>query len=261
MDGNVLQTHDGPGLQGHPGQFLAMLAQARVRTTYPMKVDGHELTVAELVRHEQLTCDSQTELTFKLLGLSRYLDSDTVWENQSGETWSLSRLIREELSMPVVHEATCGGTHRLMGLSFAVRKREKEGRAFDGQWKRAQKYIRDFQEYAFDVQNLDGSFSTDWFRARGATEDLDRRLQTTGHILEWLVYALPVEALKQPRVTKSVSYLTELMLDNANREWSVGPRGHALHALALYDERVYGSQPRRRAGVLADRQSSRRDVR
>ncbi|MDP6060293.1 MAG: hypothetical protein QGH33_15435 [Pirellulaceae bacterium] len=163
--------------------------------------------------------------------------------------------------MPVVHEAPCGGTHRLMGLSYAVHKREKEGCAFDGQWKRAQQYIQDFHDYAFEVQNPDGSFSTEWFRARGADEDLDRRLQTTGHILEWLIFSLTVEELAQPRVTKSVRYLTELMLNDTNREWSVGPKGHALHALALYDERVFGSKPGRRSGVLADRQSNPRDIR
>lgn len=261
MKGAALQTHEGPGLQGHAGQFLAMLAQARVQSTYPMKVDRQDLTVADLIRHEQQTCDSQTELTFKLIGLSFYLDSDATWENQAGETWSLSRLIAEELGKPVVQDAPCGGTHRLMGLSHAVRKRQTEGGTFDGEWNRARKFIEDFHDYAFKVQNPDGSFSTEWFQARGASEDLQRRLQTTGHILEWLVYSLPPEELTQPRVTKSVQYLTTLMLDNPRREWAAGPKGHALHALALYDERVFGSQPGQRAGVLADRHSNRSDIR
>ncbi|MDA1053118.1 MAG: hypothetical protein O3C40_21910, partial [Planctomycetota bacterium] len=261
MTDDMLQLHEGPGVQGHPGQFLAILAQARVRTDYSMKVEGINFTVEDLIRREQQTCDGQSELTFKLLALSYYLDTDATWENQSDTTWSLSRMIQEELSKPVVQGATCGGTHRLMGLSYAVRKRELEQRAFNGQWKRAQQYIHDFHEYAFKVQNPDGSFSTEWFRARGAGTDIARRLQTTGHILEWLVCSLPADELTQPRVTKSVRYLTDLMHAGTTDEWPAGPQGHAIHALALYDERVFGSKPGRRSDVLANRQSSRRDVR
>jgi len=42
VQNNKLQTRIGPGVQGHAGQFLAMLAQSRVRTDYPMKADGYD---------------------------------------------------------------------------------------------------------------------------------------------------------------------------------------------------------------------------
>ena len=50
-----------------------------------------------------------------------------------------------------------------------------------------------------------------------------------------------------------MDYLTELMLRNRDHDWEIGPRGHALHALALYDERVFGSKPGDRAAVLEGR--------
>ena len=78
-------------------------------------------------------------------------------------------------------------------------------------------------------------------------------METTGHILEWLVFSLPQQELLQPRVTRAVDYLTELMLQNRDHDWDIGPRGHALHALALYDERVFGSKPGDRAAVLEGR--------
>ena len=34
-------------------------------------------------------------------------------------------------------------------------------------------------------------------------------------------------------------------------KWGIGPLGHGLHALAIYDERVFGGQPRTRATELA----------
>ena len=231
----------GPGMQGHDGQFLFMMAQARVPVTFPMKVDGYDFTIADLVEYEKRTCFSGQELTFKLVGLVHYLDSNARWRNRRGEEWDIPRMIKEELAQPVIG-ATCGGTHRMMGFTYAVRKREKRGEPIDGQWRRAKKYVEDYHEYAFRLQNNDGSFSTSFFRAPDDSGDIDRRLETTGHTLEWLVFSLPGSQLQDRRVVKAVDYLTNLLMSNRQRKWEVGPKGHALHALAIYDERVFGSK-------------------
>src|SRR5438874_1774967 len=62
-----LQARIGPGVQGHPGQFLAMLAQSRVKTDFPLRVEGKDLTVADLIQYEKDNCRPKTELTFKLI--------------------------------------------------------------------------------------------------------------------------------------------------------------------------------------------------
>jgi FKBP-type peptidyl-prolyl cis-trans isomerase FkpA len=54
--------------------------------------------------------------------------------------------------------------------------------------------------YSGWLQNPDGSFSTNWFEARGNHNDPGRKLQTTGHMLEWLVYTLPDDQLQSPRM-------------------------------------------------------------
>jgi hypothetical protein len=149
-------------------------------------------------------------------------------------------LIREELAQPV-RSAACGGTHRMMGFSYATRKRRERGEKMVGQFARAAKFVEDYHEYTFKLQNADGSFSTNWFNGRGDWADLNRRLQTTGHILEWLVYSLDKDALRDPRVVKAVDYLAGMLLDSPRRQWEVGPLGHGLHALVLYDERVLKS--------------------
>lgn len=243
LDRGALKAYQGAGLQGHQGQFLAMLAQCRVRRENALKVNGREFTVTDLIEYEQSGCTSGTDLSFKLIGLAYYLDSDSTWESHDGGSWSISRLIKEELAQPIVQGAACGGTHRLMGLSYAVRKRSEEGLPFVGSWRSAQTYIREFHEYAFEFQNPDGSFSTEWFHARGATESVSRRVQTTGHILEWLIFSLPREELTQARVARSVEYLADMLLDNPPEETEIGPKGHALRALALYEERALGNMP------------------
>jgi hypothetical protein len=245
-----LEARLGPGVQGHDGQFLAMMAQSRVSMNYPMRVEGRDFTLADLVEYEKRSCEAGTELTFKLIALSHYLDTDTTWKNQNGQDWSIPRLIKEELAQPIIG-AACGGTHRLMGFNYAVRKREKEGKPIKGQYQRARKFLDDYFEYTYYLQNEDGSFSTDFFRGRNSYGDINQRIETTGHILEWFVASLSNEQLRDPRVVKSVSYLTNLMLRDRTHNWEIGPKGHALHALAIYDERVFGGKPGSRNEVLS----------
>ncbi len=73
----------------------------------------------------------------------------------------------------------------------------------------------------------------------GARSDIDRRLQTTGHILEWLAFSLPEEELKKTQMIKAANYLSGILLSMPHHDWEIGPLGHALHALAIYDERLF----------------------
>ena len=238
VDQGQLKTRVGPGVQGHEAQLLAMLAQADVPADRPLVVEGQSFQVQDLIETEMKSCRSDSELTFRLLSLSHYLDSEETWENESGEEWSLNRLLREELTQPV-NEGACGGTHRLMALSYALRQRRSEGRPIEGDWYRAQKFIDDFQEYTWHFQHTDGSFSTGWFKEKTFAGDVEKKLYSTGHILEWLVFSLPEQELQSPRVTQAVDFILNLMLAAPNYDLAVGPRGHALHALRMYQEKVF----------------------
>jgi hypothetical protein len=246
----------GVNVQGHEGQFLAMLAQSRVPRDYPLRVNGQTFTVADLIETEKKTCKPRTELTFKLIGLSHYLDLDSTWTSDTGETWSVSRLINEELAQPVIGSA-CGGTHRLMGLSYAARNREKRGGAMDGEWVRAQKFVRDFQAYAFTLQNPRGNFSTEFFAGRADDPNSRTQLYTTGHITEWLAYALTPEELASARMEKAVDFLADHLLAHVQSDLGVGPRGHGLHALVIYEERRFGARPGERVARLQQKSTTK----
>ena len=236
-----MSVNVGPGVQGHTGQFLSMLAQSRVPEDFEIRIQGKSFTVADLIAYEQATCRPRTELTFKLIGLSHYLPSDAEWTSNDGQKWSISRLIEEELAQPVIG-AACGGTHRLMGLTYAVKNRVDDGKPVDGQFHRAELFLEDFQKYTVGLQNPDGSFSTKWFERREARTDSQRRVQTTGHILEWLICNLPEDQLTSPEVVKAVAYLSNLMYRERGTDWNIGPKGHAIHALNLYDQKVFGAE-------------------
>jgi hypothetical protein len=235
---NELRAKQGVGLQGHMGQFLAMLAQCQVSPDYPIRVRNSEFTIKDLIEAEKETCYPKTELTFKLIALMHYLDSDDTWVNDQGQSWNIPRLIREELAQPI-RGAACGGTHRLSGLSLAARTRVRRGEPLDGEYLRAAQFVEKYQNYAFQLQNRDGSLSTEWFRGRGDEDDTDRRVKTTGHILEWLCYSVEDKEVRSARMFRAANYLSSLLSSNFNHEWEVGPLGHAIHALRLYDERVF----------------------
>jgi hypothetical protein len=40
-------------------------------------------------------------------------------------------------------------------------------------------------------------------------------------------------------MAKAIDFLATLLREDTNAEWKIGPLGHALHALALYDARVF----------------------
>ena len=235
--GNSFVPNVGGGVQGHQGQFLAILAQCQVPPDYPIQIGNQKFTVEDLVLYEMATCREKSELTFKLIGLSYYLDSDKQWRANDGRVWSIQKLIQEELAQPVVGSA-CGGTHRLMGYSFAIKQRVLQGQPLQGQYLRAAKFINEFIEYTWQLQNPDGSFSTNWFEGRGNEPNVERKVQTTGHMLEWLLFTVSDQDVRSKRVEKAIDFLMSNIYDNRQLKWPIGPRGHATRALSLYEKRL-----------------------
>jgi hypothetical protein len=231
----------GIGVQGHSAQYLAILAQCRVAANSPLTVQGKSFTVNDLIEEEKRSCKAKTELTFALIALAHYLPTDATWESRDGEKWSLPRLVEEEIVQPI-RGAPCGGTHRLFGLAYGCQRRLRATGELDGVYLRADKYVRDYQNFALGrLQNPDGSFSTEWFKYPADREDdVDRKIQTTGHILEWLVSSLDQERLYEPRVVAAAEFLCSALASEPSREWKLGPLGHALHALNIYQERAWG---------------------
>jgi hypothetical protein len=232
----------GVGVQGHSAQYLAILAQCRVAANSPLTVQGKNFTVADLIEEEKLSCKANTELTFALIALAHYLPTDATWTSRDGEKWSLPRLVEEEIVQPI-RGAPCGGTHRLYGLAYGCQRRLRATGELDGPYLRADKYVRDYQNFALTkLQNGDGSFSTEWFKYPADREDdIDRKIQTTGHILEWLVSSLDQERLYESRVVAAAEFLCGALLSEPSRDWKIGPLGHALHALNIYQERAWGT--------------------
>jgi hypothetical protein len=234
----------GYGYQEHPGEFLAMLAMSRVPDDYPVRVGQTVRKVADLVEAEKLGCRSGNDASLKLIGLAYYV-ADPEWKNDLGETWSIARMIDEEIARPII-SAPEGGLNRLMGLSYAVGRRVKQSGPLEGQFRRAQKYVNEYHEYALRMQNPDGSWGPYFLASRTQSPDAASQLRSTGRVLEWLAISLPEEKLADQRVQGAVECVTRL-LASQNYQWNVPSLstqdivslGHALHGLTIYDQRAF----------------------
>jgi len=54
--------------------------------------------------------------------------------------------------------------------------------------------------------------STEWFKyPADRVDDIDRKVQTTGHILEWLVASVDQPMLYHPRIVQATSFLARAL--------------------------------------------------
>ena len=241
-DGHIA-ARIGYGLQERPSQFLAMLAVSHVPADYPLRAGNTTRTVADLVEHEKLTCRAREDLSLKLVGLSHYVDQPT-WDNNLGESWSIERIIKEELSRPAIAGPT--GISKLLGLNFAVTGCQRRKQPIEGEYVRAKRFVEDYQGYALATQNYDGSWDLPPAAGRRAERDYTSLLSATGQMVEWLALSLPAKRLEDERLMKSLDYLENLLdsqqyhtyLQAASSRDLVAV-AHAAHALVVYDTRVF----------------------
>jgi hypothetical protein len=224
--------------EGHVNQFLAITSMCNLPLDHEFRVkDGKVVTMADMVRHAQMNTNSREETTWTLWFLSNYLDQDTQWTTYDNQAWSMERLVRIN-NQAQVTTAPCGGTHQLFALSLARNSyMQKHGR-LNGAWLEADQKLQSYIAAAKAGQNPDGTFSSAMFKGRGYSNDFNERIKTSGHMLEWLMAALPERRLSEPWVRSGVEAVARDLTTNANQPADCGPLYHALHSVILYRDRV-----------------------
>ena len=226
--------------QGHADQWLAILSQCGYPATQPIRVGNRDFTISQLIGQVQrdVPNNHDSEYSWTLIGLSLYLDSDASWTAADGETWSIERLVRSELDQDLLSSA-CGGTHRLIGISMALNNHLASGGKLEGVWIDADAHISRGIEVTRQLQNEDGSFSSNYFERPGQSVDMATKLATTGHMLEFLATSLPEKDLGEQWVRRAVANLCQLFEDTKPISLECGALYHAAHGLMLYRQRVF----------------------
>ena len=224
--------------EGHVNQFLAILTMSNLPLNHEFKVaGGRVVTMADMVRHAQMTTSANVEPSWTLWFLTHYLDPDAEWKNMHGQKWSLAALAEIQTAASVV-DAPCGGTHGLFALSYARNSYLQKHGDLRGIWLSAHQKIEQYIQQARNVQNQDGSFSTKFYRQREFSFDFAERIRASGHMLEWLMMGLPASRLQEPWVQAAVRSLATDLTSTSNQPIDPGPLYHASHALVLYRMRT-----------------------
>jgi hypothetical protein len=181
------------------------------------------------------------ELEWALVIIGTHDGTDAFWKNAAGEELHFADLVKQELDKPL-DKAACGGTHRLFGLSWVYHLQLRHGGPTEGVWQVLAERMAEYQRRARELQNPDGSFSTEFFRGRGHAADPQLRMNSTGHIFEWLALSLSDDELQEPWVRDAANALALMFLDIQDKPMEGGTMYHAVHGLLIYSSRLYGAE-------------------
>jgi hypothetical protein len=232
--------------QGHTDQFVAEMVEWGVPPDRKFVINGKDYTFMDFLRKSQAraSVSKPMELEWSLVIIGTTFGTHCKWTNALGELGGevhFEDLVRAEVDKPL-SAAACGGTHRLFGLTWVYQLHLNKGGKTEGVWKDVATKLADAKRKARELQNGDGSFSTDFFNGPGNVPDMERRMNTSGHIFEWLMLALSDDELRQPWVQDAANALTMMFLEIEGRPMEGGTLYHAVHGLLMYYARVYGPE-------------------
>ncbi|TXT23990.1 MAG: hypothetical protein FD138_3139 [Planctomycetota bacterium] len=226
--------------EGHPTQFMGYLTMCRLPPSHEFKTaDGEVVTVQDIINNAKMevTRAPDVEMTWTLWALAHYLEPTAQWVNKNGEPWSMEELLRVELRN-TIYDAPCGGTHSLFACAYARNAHLQTRQPLRGVWLEADQKIQRFIAEAKTLQNSDGSFSKHYFKGRDFSNDFNTRIMATGHMIEWLMVALPQSRLSEPWIQSAVRCLAQDLINNRHLNAECGPLYHAVDALQIYRERM-----------------------
>jgi len=238
-----VQTQPGTGVgQGHQDQFVAEMTQWGMPLDKKFMVAGKEHTFADFVKYSKsrASVTKNQELSWAILIVGQYFGTNIEWTNQAGEKITFEDMVRYELNQPI-DTAACGGTHRLFGLTWVNHLHLKKGGQNTGVWKEIGDKIDLYKHQAHKYQNADGAFSTNYVSGPGNIQDVQLRIGTTGHVLEWLSLALTKEELSEQWVQDAVNALVMMILESRSDPIEGGALYHAVHGLHIYRAKVFGT--------------------
>ena len=126
----------------------------------------------------------------------------------------------------------------MFALTYARNRMISLRRPLRGVWIEADQKVKRFVNEAKALQNTDGSFSSAYFSGPQHSTVFATRLPANGHILEWLMVALPERELNEPWVARGVASVSQDLIDNRLQPVDCGPLFHALHSMILYRSRT-----------------------
>ena len=228
--------------QGHVDQWLAIFAMADLPLHTPLTHAGQTLTLLDWARQAQYDASHNVldEFSWTLIAMTHYFPDEPTWVAADGESLSWELLVAAELTYSL-EQSPCGGTHRMAGITRAVRAKQRLGLPDSPTWLQAQALVDRCLAQAQAQRSATGGLSSQYFERPGVSSDLAAELASSGHLLEFIALAAPQEQLSAPWVELAAQRLCEVLERTQQLELDCGGLYHALNGLKIYHQRRWGS--------------------
>jgi hypothetical protein len=227
--------------QGHCDQWMGYLSDCHLPIDETIIVEGEKHTIQDYIDQIKLDVveNPTDEYSWTLMCLTAYYPTDYAWKAKDGSDWNIEKLVEIELGHNL-DQSACGGTHRMTGLTMAYNRHVAAGKPLTGQWELLGKRIEECQAKAQQLQNPDGSLSSNYFARPGKAADLALAVGSAGHVMEFLATSMDKEELQQDWVKRAVLDVCKTFRKTKAVDVECGALFHAAHGLVLYREKVYG---------------------
>lgn len=229
--------------QGHYDQWLGYLSGCNLPLDQEIVVEKKTFKLADLLDQVEwdVPINVDQEYSWTLMGLTAYRPTDYEWTASDGQKWSIGKLVEIEAGHDLQASA-CGGAHRLCGLTLAYKRHLAQGRNIDGPWQLADDKIQSSIKTAREFQNSDGSLSSNYLERPGRSADLSENLGATGHVLEFVVLAVPDSEIRAEWIRRAAIFLCDVIERTKDIPLECGALYHATSGLVIYRERLFGKR-------------------
>ncbi len=202
----------GFSFQTQRGELLAALARAKVNRNFELNIDDKKYTIKDLVEWEKYSCSEYANLSLVAVGLSYYIeDPNEKWFNFSGQEWSLSQILNQEISRPIDWN-TEESTNKLIALTYLLAKL----RTVQSPSSELVKAINQTETFLCSVKQwLIKLISTDQLDASlffsdvqpSDSDSLSNKIGVKGRLLQWLILVSSAKELANERLEKNMGRL------------------------------------------------------
>jgi hypothetical protein len=227
--------------QGHTDQWLGYLCDCGMPLDEMVMVEGQKYTLDDYIlqAEKDVYRNPAKEYSWTLMALSAYRKPGYKWTAGDGSEWSIEKLVEIELGY-ALDASPCGGAHRMFGLVMARDRHVAAGGKLDGIWADCDKKIKDCIAKAKELQNPDGSLSSNYFQRQGMSADLAQAMGSAGHVMEFLAAAMTKEELQEPWARRAIASVASVFRKTKAVDVECGALFHAAHGLRLYRFKVFG---------------------
>lgn len=227
--------------QGHTDQWLGYLCDCGMPLDETIVVEGQKYTLDDYILQSEKDVyrNPHKEYSWTLMALSAYRKPGYTWKAGDGSDWSIEKLVEIELGYNL-DASPCGGTHRLFGLTMARDRHVAAGGKLEGIWADCDKKIKESIARAKELQNADGTLSSNYLARQGMSADLAQAMGSAGHVMEFLAASMTKEELQEPWARRAVASVCSVFRKTKAVDVECGALFHAAHGLRLYRAKVFG---------------------